>query len=220
MATDARETARLTEQPLVGQVRVVLDQNPEYRDMLFPFGFLLTDRSLSAEAVGFPFYGAWTSAKVGRFQFWTHPDQRLHLYTGIDRTLFLVGHAYDPVAFVHDEAEILRTMEDGIIEGQDGYLQALNRLTGVFVTGIIDEAGLTIYGDAAGMQTCYYGDVGGTVFVTSHAALAGILGGLQVSDYVRRLTSYRFYHLFGRALPGDLSPYEELRRLVPNHRAR
>lgn len=206
-------------QPLVDQVRGILDRNPEFRDMLFPFGFLLTDQEASPESADFPFYGAWTSTDVGRFRFWTHPGQNLHLHTGAGRTLFLVGHAYDPLKLIHDEAEILRGMEDGLIQGEIGYLEALNRLTGVFVTGLIDEAGLVVYGDAAGMQTCYYGEIDGAAFVTSHAALVGSIRSLQVTEYVRHLTSYRFYHLFGRALPGDLSPYDELRRLTPNHQA-
>jgi len=40
---------------------------------------------------------------------------------------------------------------------------------------------------------------------------------LEQSPYVKRLIQYRFYHLFGYSLPGDLSPYTEFKRLVPNH---
>lgn len=219
MATDSTETVCKKLQPLVERVRVALDENPEYRDMVFPFGFLITDDDVSGDTDRFPFYGAWDRTDAGRFQFWRHPEQRLYLHRSAGRVLFLIGHAYDPIALTYREEEILGAMATGLLEGQEAYLRVLNQLTGVFVTGIIDDDSLTFYGDAAGMQTCYYGDICGSVFVTSHAALVGALRGLEVSEYVRHLTSYRFYHLFGRALPGDLSPYKELRRLVPNHSA-
>lgn len=65
----------------------------------------------------------------------------------------------------------------------------------VFALGYVQGETVKVFGDAAGMQTVYYGHVEGRPYVVSHAALVGVLEGLVLSDYVRRLVSYRFYHL-------------------------
>ena len=46
--------------------------------------------------------------------------------------------------------------------------------------------------------------------------LIGDICDLEPSDYVKKLTSYRFYHYYGAYLPGDLSSYPSVRRIVPN----
>ena len=54
-----------------------------------------------------------------------------------------------------------------------------------------------MYGDAAGMLMTYYGLVDGRRCLSSHAQLLGGLFGLEQSPYVRALTGYRYYPLFG-----------------------
>lgn len=198
-------------------VRQSLDQKPHLRLMLFPFGFLITSRANELDFEAFPFYGAWVREECGEYQVVLHPDQKLYQLQRGDVWHFLVGHAYDPFLMLSDEKEILRELADGLDAGPAGHAEALNRLTGVFALGYVQGETVKVFGDAAGMQTVYYGHVEGRPYVVSHAALVGVLEGLVLSDYVRRLVSYRFYHLFGSALPGDLSPYSALRRLVPNH---
>ena len=39
---------------------------------------------------------------------------------------------------------------------------------------------------------------------------------LQLDPYVRELISYRYYPLFGKMLPGDMSAYQNIRHVIPN----
>lgn len=201
------------------RVRHSLDRQPQLRPMLFPFGFLITPATVHVPLEGFPFYGRWHRTEVGSYAIHHHPDQPVFVVNGETRALFLIGHAYDPVAMIADEVELLRAMRDAREVSMGDHIEALNRLTGIFVTGVVEGDELTLYSDAVGMQTVFYGSLDGVPHVTSHAALVGSLYDLESTEYVKRLTNYRFYPLFGRALPGDLSPYAELRRLVPNHLA-
>lgn len=197
-------------------VKRVLDAEPSLRSMLFPFGFLILPEEELLDLHQFPFYGLWKRRVAGRFQFVTHPDQTLHMVEGDDHILFLLGHAYDPIALICEEAEILNALKVALDHGDNEFLRAFSRVTGVFSLGVISGETITVYGDATGMQTIFYGHGSGSPFFVSHAALAASLFGFQRSDYVRRLTSSKFYQLFGRALPGDLAPYPEMTRLVPN----
>lgn len=187
-----------------------LREKPEYRRYLYRFGYLITDCKIS-DSLGI--LENWSHTRVRGWDFYIHPDQRLYLFETRHSVWFLIGHCYDPFAMEHREDVILSRLAQS-----EDYHAALADLTGVFVTGCLTEGAITVYTDAAGMLMANYGVVNGHVCITSHAHLAGTLLGLRQSDYVRRLTAYRFYHLFGFFLPGDLTPYAELRRLVPNHR--
>lgn len=127
------------------------------------------------------------------------------------RTYFLIGHAYDPFKMLSAENEILRE-----ISINKDVWEATNTLTGVFCFGYIEDGKIVFTTDAAGQQLVYYGVINGTVYITSHSQMVADLCGLQQDPYVSELTGYRFYHLFGLVLPGDLSPYRALKRAQCN----
>jgi hypothetical protein len=77
-----------------------------------------------------------------------------------------------------------------------------------------------VFGDASGMQITFYGNHNGRFYCSSHSNLIGDVCGLNFDPYVERLIHNRFYPLLGNALPGDLSPYQDFKRLIPNHVAR
>lgn len=193
-----------------------LNQYPSQQKYLYRFGYLITDSQTDFHA-NFPILQSWNGYSCGSYQFWVHPDQALFLCQKEDTTLFLIGHCYDPFSMEWDEQVILKQLADKHSLGHDAYCRRLNDLTGIFVTGWISPSGLTIYTDAAGMLMCYYGYASGYLYLSSHARLLGDLCGLMQSRYVQHLTSYRYYPLFGLMLPGDLSPYSEFKRLLPNH---
>lgn len=183
-----------------------LEKQPEYKRFLYRFGYLIC-RSCPGDPLGL--LENWQCTHVRGWEIWTHPDQKLYLQEAAGRTWFLIGHCMNPMAMEHREERILAQLAQ-----QPG---TLFDLTGVFITGWLSQEGLRIWPDAAGMLMAAYGTAGGQSIVTSHTHLAETLFGLTRSDYVRRLTAYRFYPLFGFFLPGDHTPVRELRRLVPNH---
>lgn len=183
-----------------------LDKQPQYRRFLYRFGYLICDR-IPEDPHGL--LKNWQHTAVRGWQVYVHPDQRLYLHEAAGRTWFLIGHCMNPVSMEHREEMILSQLAEQPGTHFD--------LTGVFLTGWLAEDSLRIWPDAAGMLMAAYGSSEDARIVTSHTHLAEQLFGLSRSDYIRRLTSYRFYHLFGFFLPGDLTPVRELRRLVPNH---
>lgn len=96
-------------------------------------------------------------------------------------------------------------------------LDEINELTGVFFLGIASENGLEMHVDASSQQWACYGKIDGHFYVSSHMRLTGDLLNLQMTDYTNRLTHYRWYHfMMGNYLPGDITCFDELTRIVPN----
>lgn len=193
-----------------------LCERTEYESFLYRFGFLITD-NVEEYCDEYTFLNAWHCFRVRNMHFWIHPDQILYLHHTNDADFFLIGHCYDPLRMVYSESDILKNLSCAWLRGQTDYCRVLNDLTGIFVTGYITRTGITVYGDAAGMLMTYYGIIGEKIYISSHADLLGNINALEMSEYVKRLTDYRFYSLFGRSLPGDLSPYDAFKRLIPNH---
>ncbi|MDY4488044.1 MAG: hypothetical protein SPE18_08340 [Candidatus Limivicinus sp.] len=189
---------------------------PEYAKYLYRYGFLITTCDEALEERCF-ILKSWSQTAAGRYHFWIHPEQKLFLYRQDDITFFLIGHCYNPIAKIISEERELEILASAFLGGVDAYCRELANLTGIFLTGYISNEDITLYGDAAGMFMTYYGFANNFAWIGSHAALLGDINNLKQSDYVNELVHYRFYPLFGFSLPGDLSPYDEFKRLVPNH---
>lgn len=196
---------------LTQRVKSILDKKPSLRQYLFVRGFLMTSKAQQEQE--YPFYGAWMHTEFCGYHFYIHPDQKLHIASGTERCCFLIGHAFNPFTMDYSEDKLLREMVDS---NRDELYRQLNELTGVFTFGYVEHDSLTLISDCAGMQIAYYGEIGGELYVSTHMQLIGDLLALSVSDYVSKLIRYRFYPLYGAYLPGDISSYEGVRRVVPN----
>lgn len=191
-----------------------LDVRKDLAIHLFEKGYLITNKQINDLDV-FPFYGNWNETKVGSYYFYVHKNAKLFLYQNEGLNCFLVGHAYNPFSMEIDEVNILETIADKYSSGK--WLDELNELTGVFVLGIIENDKITISLDASGMQYGCYGKVNGDIYITSHMRLIGDICNLKTTDYVERLTNYKWYSfMMGNYLPGDITCYDELKRIVPN----
>lgn len=196
-----------------------LEKQPEYAKYLYRYGFLITTSEDALEQKC-SILADWKRSVVGSYHFWIHPEQKLFLYRQDHMTFFLIGHSYNPFSMIADEVQELQALAAAFQISVDAFCRELSDMTGIFLTGTIKDDSITLYGDAAGMFMTYYGFVDQHIWIGSHAALLGDLNGLSQSEYVRELVNYRFYPLFGFALPGDLSPYDNFKRLVPNHSVR
>lgn len=189
----------------------LLNEKPHLREYLFVRGFLMTSRQFDESE--YPFYGNWNHSIFEGFHFYIHNKMKGHFAKGEQRSCFLIGHAYNPFTMEIHEDEILKKM---VSSDYSELIEILNQLTGVFTFGFIENGALTVIADCAGMQISYYGYIHGELYVSTHMQMIGDLCDLNVSKYVQELTSYRFYHFYGSFLPGDLSSYEEVKRIVPN----
>lgn len=188
-----------------------LNKEKEMQKQLYVRGFLVTDdESISVE--GYPFYNNWTITKIDKYRFFINEKAKLHVQTVADEKCFLIGHAYNPFRNLYDENEILSL----VLSDSLNRFSLISELTGNFLIGFIRKEVLSFIGDATCMQACFYGCVNKKVYLSSHSQLIGDICNLQFDDFVSELINYKYYHLFGRMLPGDLSPYKSIKRLVPN----
>lgn len=189
----------------------------KFQNKLYNRGFLITNEE---QSIGneYPFYSNWSMVKVyGDMYIYTHNETSVYTYEQDNIVHFLIGHAYDPYNMIVEENEILRKLAYAKNISDSAYWDAESNLTGVFCIGYISEDSVIYSTDCAGMQLVYHGTIGGKLFITSHAKLVADLKGLEQPEYIKRLVNNKYWHYWGTWLPGDLSPFEELKRMVPNN---
>lgn len=202
-------------------MHTLLDENKNMRDLLFPRGMLLTDDE-SVDADRYPFYGRWRCTNFCGYRLFIHPKQKLYTVTDGRLGFALVGHAFNPLSSedgVSEERMLEQALKRYQVSKAD-FIKYFNQWTGLFALFIFDAESFCVYGDAAGMYTVFYGVHNGKTYCASHTNLLGDICHLEFDEYINRLIHYRFYSLFGKALPGDCTPYVEFKRLIPNHAAK
>ena len=204
------------------EMKKELDAKAEYRDRLYCRGFLITDQK-QEDLSEYPFYGNWNEMSYvsggKEYYFYTHKYIELFKYEDNGKLFFLIGHAYNPFTMKHLEYDILEDLAVSYRKSEEVFWKAESELTGVFCLGILLDGKLTVTTDCAGMQLIFHGVIKEHVYFTSHSKLVADFCGLEQTEYIKKLVSNRFWHYWGRWLPGDLSPYAELSRLQPNCKA-
>ena len=194
-----------------------IERFPEYKSSIFEQGFLITNQNLTIGSA-FPFFGNWRQEALSDgFHIWLHCRQKLYTIGKNGITYFLIGHAYDPFSDQADEIDILHALAEQSQGSFELGLQTINDLTGLFVLGMITGERMTFCGDFESMRSAYYGNVDGHFYLCSHEELAAQFEQLHRDDYVTKLEHYRWYHLYGEGLPGDISHYHELKKLICNN---
>lgn len=192
----------------------ILDSKPNIQKHLFEKGYLITDAVIQ-NAEQYPFYGNWRMTKVGGFSFWVYHTVNLFTYAAEKGTFFLIGHAYNPYQMEHDENAILKEIAESY--GTQQYFERIDELTGIFIMGVAGEQGIEFLLDASGQQYGCYGTVDGKQYICSHMRLIGDICGLETDPYVDRLIHYRWYrYMMGNYMPGDITCYRQIKRIIPN----
>ena len=192
----------------------MLDRHPDLKKDLFIRGFLITSKKID-NTDEFPFYGNWLVEEHKGFYFMAHSLTGMHIYEDADgRVFFLLGHAYDPFIMEIDENRILAHIAAAF--GTEEYENRIAEITGVFVFGSLVDGSFKYIVDPSGMQSAFSGICGNEFYLSSHAQLIGDICHLHVSKFVKELVSYKWYgRVMGPYLPGDLSPFDEVKRIVP-----
>lgn len=196
-------------------IQQMLDTRPEYRYKLYERGFLVTDQKINDQV--YPFYGLWNHVDLFGYCVLVSPEQTAFFSKESDGAFVLIGHAYDPVRMMKNEEDILSQLCSLWHEDQCSFWNRLCDLSGNYTLLRISSDELIVVGDATGMQTTFYCRVNDGTYISSHTNCIGDLLNLPWDSYVERLAGYRFFHLFGNSLPGDLTQYSQVKRLVPNH---
>lgn len=197
------------------QLKQELENKKDIRVHLFEKGFLITDNN-SVNIDDYPFYSNWKYEKKYNYSFIIHKNTQIYFCERNDFTLFLIGHAYNPYSMDYQEDIILSKLADAYGNNQE-YFNSLNELTGIFIIGVVNSDGIEFTLDASAQQYGCYGTVQGKHYITSHMRLVGDICNLNETEYVKKLINYKWYHyMMGNYLPGDITCFDELKRIVCN----
>ena len=194
-----------------------IDNEKDFQKYLFVRGFLLTNDN-DLNLAEFPFYGNWVKQPLtDNFVAYTHFQQKVSFVEKNGVVFFLFGHAYNPFTMEYDEKIQLEKIASAY--NTKTFQDSIDELTGIFVLGYIENSKVNFLVDPAGIQSACCGIVNGCFYLTSHAQLVGDLCNLQMSQIVKELVNYKFYYrILGPYLPADLTPFDELKRVVVNNK--
>ena len=195
-------------------LRTTLKDRADLRKYLFVRGFLMTNDS-SIDGKSFPFFGEWKCTRLGSFYVWTHRDTGFYWTHQDERIFFLFGHAYNPFTMEISESNILKRIAAHL--GVSDFYDVISELTGIFVLGFMEGDKVSFLTDPSGMQSACTGVVNGKLYLTSHSQLVADIRNLKMMPFIEELIHYKWYgRVMGPYLPADLTPFSELKRIVPN----
>lgn len=196
------------------ELKEILDAQPQYCEMLFRRGYLLTDGSFSTE--GYPFYGIWNKLKLGPYSLFVQQEQTYYSQ-GDDRlSIAIIGHAYNPFDMTYDENQLCSDLICAYQKGLAVYFDKVSELTGLHVIILVDGKKLIACQDACGLTGCYFGKINGVTCVSEHSQLIADLFSLKMDPMVEKLVQSKCYNIGNRHLPGNKTPYKEIKRLGGN----
>lgn len=203
----------------VDEMKKELERCEDLREFLYCRGFIITNSKEQYDLDEYPFYANWNVTDLGNgYRAYINNKASLYVSNKNDITIFMVGHAYNPFDMIHSEDELLDNLSDNLLESEDAFWNYESEFTGVFVIGYIRDGKIVFSTDCAGMQLVYHGVVGDDFYLSSHSKLVADLNNISQDPFVAKLVNDRFFHFWGTWLPGDLSPYKELKRMQPNCR--
>ncbi len=197
-------------------IKSIVDKRPEIRNKLFSFGFLFTD-NLSIENEKYPFYGEWNADNIDGYVILCHKKTNYKKIQINGDVAILIGHMYNPFTMQYDENDIITELLGLYVENLPEFYDKLNQISGIFSLIILHNEDVFVVGDATGIQTNFYSEIVGNLYISTHQNLIGDLCDLKEDEYINRLINYKRFRLFGNCLPGDLSSFSEVKRLIPNH---
>lgn len=147
-----------------------------------------------------------------------HPDLRVIQLHRRDFQVTLLGFVLDPMNPSDSDEQILTRLCESANSVQE-FIQATERLGGRWLLFLYHLESAVVLNDACGMRTVFYHfDQDGHPWLASQPGLLGKSLGFALSlegfrftqspGYLRRLEAW---------WPGDSSPYNEVKHLLPNH---
>lgn len=186
------------------------------KEKLYTYGYLLTnDNDVKKKSIGIS-WDNWSEDKLGNYTLYVEKNETKWIHqTDTNEYFVFVGHAYNPFDMLSDEIDILYKLCNCYHE-KSVYREYFDQLTGVFTYFVIKGNTITASCDCAGMMGAYYGVINDKTYISSHAQMMAELTGLREDKYVTSLKKSRTFHLYGLYLPYNLSPYKEIKRIIPN----
>lgn len=183
-------------------------------NILYKCGYIITDDCNIQNKLGNIGITDWKQCSIGKFFLFVHPDQKFYKLVSKNIYYIIIGHAYNPFTLEYDENEILNSLSSAYKSNR--YQEYFNQLTGMFAYFVFDGETIIANTDCAGMYPTYYSIFNNILYYSSYSQLIADTCNLKESTYCRSLKCSKLFHLYGWFLPGDLSPYDEVKRLIAN----
>lgn len=197
------------------EIREELDHNPKHREMLFRRGYLFTDVRVTDSDI-YPFYSQWREMKIGKYWLYVHNAQTVYSYAQGETYAVIVGHAYNPFDMQYSEEELCRDLIRENQKSKKAYFEKLSEFTGMHMIFLIEGNEVTACQDACSLTGCYFGKIGEHMYISEHPQLVADILDLKMDPMVEKLIQSKCYNIGNRHLPGNLTPYSELKRLGAN----
>ncbi|MDO5557636.1 MAG: 7-cyano-7-deazaguanine synthase [Clostridia bacterium] len=210
-----REECKLLMEKKVENIKKILQEKPEYRETLFRRGYLITDRKID-NTDEYPFYDNWKVHKIKTFNVYVHKDQDFYEFTDDKLSIIMIGHAYNPFDMKYDENELLKDALDAYKKNKETFFDKISEFTGIHLIVVFENDKLIAVQDCAGIKSCYFGIINSKKYITSHPQLVADICNLEMDEFVKKLVSLKCYNIGNRYLPGNITPYKELKRLGGN----
>lgn len=196
------------------ELKLALDAQPKYREMLFRRGYLLTDGNFDLNE--YPFYGMWNEAIFGKYWLLVHQEQTYYVQNIGGVSAAIIGHAYNPFDMTCDENQLCLDLLKAYRNGLPAFFDKVSEFTGLHVILLADGDTLVVCQDACALTGCYFGKINGVACIAEHSQLIADLFQLQMDPMVEKLVQSKCYNIGNRHLPGNLTPYREIKRLGGN----
>ena len=197
------------------EIKLRLDKEKRYRDLLFRRGYLFTSSKL-ADISSYPFYNIWKEHNVGDYYLYVQQSRTVYVYEKDSLISVIIGHAYNPFDMKCDENELCNDLIDAYKLGNDKYFDKVSEFTGLHIVMMIDGEKVICNQDACSLTGCYFGNVNGEMYITEHPQLVADICDLKMNAKVEKLVKSKCYNIGNRNLPGNVTPYDELKRLGAN----
>lgn len=197
------------------EIKTRLDSEEKYREMLFRRGYLLTDRDLP-DTDKYPFYGLWRKLNAGKYSIYIHEKQTAYIKEENGIFAVIIGHAYNPFDMTYDENELCASLLSSYKEGIEAYFDKVSEFTGLHAIFLIDNEKILACQDACGLTGMYFAEINGGIYISEHPQLTADLLGLKINEKTEKLVLTKCYNIGNRHLPGNMTPYSEIKRLGPN----
>ncbi|MFC6199104.1 hypothetical protein [Ponticaulis profundi] len=173
-------------------------------------GFLFTqEHSIEAKTPS-----GWNMISPAGARLFYHPSAKVTARTNASSTVVLIGHCFNPKAAHFGSSEIA----ESILKVASQRLQLLNlldELAGRFALLVCNNCTWEIFHDAIGSRSVFYHK--SERVISSHAGLIADCLGLRYGDYfIPFLTSKNYQEKDVKYLPGNWTPFDEIRQLTPN----
>ena len=196
-------------------IQVALDRDERNRELLFRRGYLLTSAHFGHQEQ-FPFYNQWQTIPLNRYRLYVHNKQTVYVSRDKNVCVALVGHAYNPFTCCYREEEITEHLISSYSDGLAQFFDSVSELTGLHVIILVDGDKIYACQDACALTGCYFGQIRQEIYIAEHPQLIADLCGLSMDPNVEKLVRSKCYNIGNRHLPGNLSPFKEVKRLGAN----